>query len=572
MIEQVTELQNKRAVNLIWNAARDYSFTPDFKAYDKDGIADLYLNCIIGAARKHYDYSQLQRLFASFDQYEDGDIYEGLLWLGLENCVFQRELPDRPALASLRLKYAKALVDEYSHIGLDDYRLYDCLCLAHYMRVLGEKPKMSKYDIELLDELEFSPEWSTEEIVSKAKALFEHWFQIRAEEKKREKRGPFISFKRRHEGKVKSRYRKFGISFVFRAANFYGGSDARRRDGHEEIRSKMSAEELRIFMTEKYGKPLFSDWQTQEIEKYLCTGNHYGCHMHFTKGEPVSGTIHNGFEALQKSKEAAQIENNRRVYQENLSQNRTAISKLAGKIQNSVLLHLHPAPVKSNSGKINGGTVWRAVKLDDNRVFTKDENSDMGDLSVDILLDASTSQRNRQETVSGQGYIIAEALTRCGIPCRVMSFCSMTGYTILRVFRDYNEPRNNGKIFEYVSNGCNRDGLAIRAAHHLMNSSQYEHKILIILSDVKPNDIKKMPGGREGELVMYEREAGIKDTAYEVRLARADGIAVICVFTGEDEDLPAAKLVYGRDFARIQSLDMLADTVGNLIQNQIRNI
>ena len=148
----------------------------------------------------------------------------------------------------------------------------------------------------------------------------------------------------------------------------------------------------------------------------------------------------------------------------------------------------------------------------------------------------------------------------------------MTGYTILRIFRDYNEPGSNDKIFEYVSNGCNRDGLAIRAVRQLMSGSDYEHKILIILSDVKPNDIKKIPGGADGELVPYEKQAGIRDVASEVRLARAEGIAVICVFTGEDEDLPAAKLVYGRDFTRIQSLNKMADAVGTLIQNQIRNL
>ena len=54
--------------------------------------------------------------------------------------------------------------------------------------------------------------------------------------------------------------------------------------------------------------------------------------------------------------------------------------------------------------------------------------------------------------------------------------------------------------------------------------------------------------------------------------ARAEGISVICVFTGVDEDIPSAKLVYGRDFARIQSVDLLADTVGTLLQNQIRSI
>ena len=167
--------------------------------------------------------------------------------------------------------------------------------------------------------------------------------------------------------------------------------------------------------------------------------------------------------------------------------------------------------------------------------------------------------------------MITRALTHCGIPCRVMSFCSMTGYTILRIFREYNETGSNERILEYVSNGCNRDGLAVRAAHHLLMQSTYEHKLLIILSDVKPNDIIRMAGAGE-ERIPYEQEAGVTDTAFEVRRARADGIALICVFTGSEEDLPAAKLVYGRDFARIQSVEVLADTVAMLIQNQIRNL
>lgn len=568
-MNEVSEFQMKRAVNIIWNAAKNHSFSPDFKAYDSDGLADLYWNCIIGAVRRHYDYPQIEELFRAFQQYEDGDVYEGLLWLGLENCVYQKEAGDRPVLQKLREEYARKFVEKYGVNSPDDYKLYDCLSLAHYMRVLGEPVKMNRYDSKLLDELEFSADMDTEQIVARAKELFTRWFQIRTEERKKEKK-TFISFNKRSRGAAKRRYRKFGLGFADHPDNIYGGSAAGQRKEDQEIRTKMSAAELRQFMTEKYGLPMYSSHQAMDIERSLCTGNHTDCHLHFTKGEPVKGKIQNGFEALQKSKEAAQIERNRSFYKKNISQNRTSIAKLAGKIQNSVLLHLHPAPVKANSGSINGGKVWRALMLDDDRVFTRSEQSDMGDLSVDILLDASTSQKNRQETVSGQGYMITEALTRCGIPCRVMSFCSMTGYTIMRVFRDYTEIHGNDKIFEYVSNGCNRDGLAIRAAHHLMNQANYEHKILIVLSDVKPNDIKKIRGSGEDEFIPYESEAGITDTAYEVRRARADGIAVVCVFTGEDEDMPSAKLVYGRDFARIQSLDKLADTVGMLIQNQIR--
>ena len=70
----------------------------------------------------------------------------------------------------------------------------------------------------------------------------------------------------------------------------------------------------------------------------------------------------------------------------------------------------------------------------------------------------------------------------------------------------------------------------------------------------------------------YNGESGVADTAAEVRRARADGISVICVFTGADEDLHSARLIYGSDFARIQSVDMLAETVGRLIRNCIRNL
>jgi nitric oxide reductase activation protein len=81
-----------------------------------------------------------------------------------------------------------------------------------------------------------------------------------------------------------------------------------------------------------------------------------------------------------------------------------------------------------------------------------------------------------------------------------------------------------------------------------------------------------MHGAGEDEFIPYEAGAGVNDTALEVRRARADGISVMCVFTGSDEDVSSARLVYGRDFARIQSMDQLADTVGKLIQNQIKNL
>lgn len=568
---EVSESQKRRAINQIWNAAQDHSFSPDFKSYDKNGDAELYWNCIIGAVHRHYEYDKIEKVFLSFQEYEDCDTYEGLFWLGLENAVFLKECRERPALINLRKGYAERFVEEYSKKYLDDYHLYDYLALAHFRRVLGSDINIGKYNRELLDELEFSSELNTDEIVELSSALFKKWFKICSDERKKKRRNklPLVSLGRRS---FKSRYRRFGIGFADHPENIYGGKGSRTAGKKEDIRTKMTDAELRSFMTEKFGLSIFNPAQVAAIEHELCRGNHEGCRLHFTKGIPVPGRIQNGFEALQKSKEAKQIVLNKEFYRRNLDQNRTAISKLTNRIQNSVLMHLHQVNSKSNSGTIIPALAWRAVSLEDDKVFTRKEKDDSGSLSVDILLDASTSQKSRQEMISTQAYIIAESLDRCNIPCRVMSFCSMTGYTILRVFTDYTETRHNEKIFEYVSNGCNRDGLAIRAAHHLMNSSPYEHKLLIVLSDVKPNDVKKIRARGENEFISYESEAGITDTAFEVRRAKADSIAVICVFTGVDEDLPSAKLVYGRDFTRIQSMEFLADAVGNLIQNQIKNL
>ena len=226
---------------------------------------------------------------------------------------------------------------------------------------------------------------------------------------------------------------------------------------------------------------------------------------------------------------------------------------------NSVLLHMQPAPIKANSGRLNPALAWRAATLDDERVFTRTENANAGDMSVDILLDASHSQITRAAQISSQAYIIAEALKRCHVPCRVM----------LRLFNDYSSADSSG-IFDYYTEGCNRDGLAVRAAGNLMSRTSYEHKMLIVLSDVKPLDIAKIRKDERDVGAAYDGLRALTDTAHEVRRLRADGISVICIFTGEDVDLPSARMVYGQDFVRIRDFSCFADTVGKLIIDQMK--
>ena len=106
MTQEISDLQKKRAWNLIWNAAADYGFTPDFKFYNTDGTADVYWNSIFGLAHKHYDYPLLSGLFRGLEHEEEAGEYEALLWLGLENALVAKEKASRPALAVLQRRYA----------------------------------------------------------------------------------------------------------------------------------------------------------------------------------------------------------------------------------------------------------------------------------------------------------------------------------------------------------------------------------------------------------------------------------------------------------------------------------
>ena len=521
MNENHTDLQKRRADNIIWNGAKDYSFVPDFRAYDGNGEVDLYWNIIFGSARRHYEYEKLEKLFSMLDKYKNAALYETIFWNALEPVLFQTELQGRPVLEQMRPTPVET-------------------------------------------ELKLNAEMTTDEIVDTAKQFFLEHYGLYG------------------DGKIRLKYllphlKRLSVdSFLQRGRVFdhepgYYHGEARSWDGDFSLSTKLNESELRAFLETKFGKSIYSMDRLVRIEKLLCTGNHKFTHLFYTRGEigELHG-IYSTFEMHQRKRQAELIANNRSYYQKNLLHNRLLISKLSTSIMNSILLHMQPAPIKANYGAVNPVLAWRAAKLHDEKIFTRTENENAGDISVDILLDASHSQVSRAEKISSQAYIISEALSRCRVPCRVMSFCSMSGFTIMRLFNEYSSV-DNSSIFDYYTEGCNRDGLAIRAAGYLMSGTSYAHKMLIVLSDVKPLDVAKIRKDERDVGVSYDEMRALKDTAHEVRRLRAEGISVICVFTGTDEDLPSAKIVYGQDFVRIRDFSLFADTVGKLIIDQMKH-
>ncbi len=80
-------------------------------AFAPDGTADIYLNLIIGLEYKWYEYDKIDALFNQLTG-KNAMLYEGLLWIGLENALYEKERQTRPVLYDLRLEYAKKRLQE----------------------------------------------------------------------------------------------------------------------------------------------------------------------------------------------------------------------------------------------------------------------------------------------------------------------------------------------------------------------------------------------------------------------------------------------------------------------------
>ncbi len=564
---EIREQEKRRASNLIWNAAQDYDFEPDFKAFDQDGQADLYWNSIIGAVRKNYGAGPIDKLFSALKGSENEVLYEQVIWLGLEHAVYQREAALRPALPALRRSYAQRVI-----AGVQRANLLEILEEGHFRRALGEEPAMTPWDRKILDALEFSADWDAETLSARALQLLKEHFgfiPMDGEGKRVKKYGLFAS-RKKDKLMDPSGVRKFGLGYSEHVTSGKQDQAGPARRIITDTSAEKTEEILKKHISAYFGEPLYDERTTAELERKLCVDSHKNCRLYYAVGSSEYDRKLRGHSADRRKAALKQMAANRAAYEADALRHRYSVLRLTERIRNAMMAHLQPMVSRSSSGMLDAGRIWRGVYLEDDKVFTRVLQSDPGDLCVDILLDASYSQTNRQATVSAQGYMIAEALTRCRIPVRVSSFCSISGYTVLTRYRDYFEWDKNDRIFHYFTSGCNRDGLAMRMMGREMEAAPCEHKILILLSDARPHDIIQF--SLNGQYVPYTADNGILNTASEARSLLHRGIAVICVFTGDDDDVPAAHTIYGRNFARIRHLEQFADTVGTLIQNQIRSL
>ena len=316
-----------------------------------------------------------------------------------------------------------------------------------------------------------------------------------------------------------------------------------------------------------YGKTYLSEAEEKKINYLMCRGIHSDCSLYFTEGilkNPVKDNYQYQYAKRLRNKNVWLYHDKHRIVKHN-------IAVLTDTLRKSMVLRNEAQTVLSDKGMIVPSRLWRIGRTNDARLFQQEIKGDSSEFVVDVLIDASGSQMKRQGEVALQAYIISEALSNVDIPHRVMSFCTFWDYTVLHRFRKYDDPRTeNDNIFNYVTSSNNRDGLAIRTAGYELLQREEDKKIMIILSDGRPNDvILNRPNARNPE--PYMGKTAIADTATEVRRLRSMEVSVLGVFAGEEKDLASEKKIFGKDFAYIRNIANFSKIVGRYLTKQLEN-
>ena len=527
----------RRAMNQVWNGAGVYGFEPLFLSLNGDGSPNLYLNTIVGCVRKWYGEEGPARLFQAWAGDRRQALLDDLAWLALESAAYQLELPQRPILADLRRDWAAEFFDKEHTLSRQEWMAKNQLSYtmqsARWRAVLGKRPPvMTPYE----RRLHLTGKWAG----------------------------------------VMTRLMPTEIVHTDVASVGHGkgsdeGDSTKLDIRRASIRLKEDISSDRLYIQSCFGPSLLPQRELAAAEQKLCAGLHLGCHLWYTAGVPTPEQASGG-EARRLAEQARlQQEHNREAFSADAALYQNTIRRLTEQIQNCIRVHSQAEEETARSGKLNTPRVWRAAALSDRRVFVRETDSARPGFSVDLLLDASSSRMHCQEAVAAQGYILAESLARCGVPVRVSGFCSLRGYTVLRVLKDFGD--SSGQVFRYFAAGWNRDGLVLRAAGELLEVPPEQRRLFLLLTDASPNDSRRIPPGGDYPFGRdYADAPAVEDAAREVRALERQGCHVGAIFMGPSLNIPSAETIYGKSLARIHTLDQLASAAGRLIQAEIQEL
>lgn len=573
-----TEDERKRAENLVWTAAGDYAFTPDFLSFTEDGRANLYMNLVIGLAHKWLG-RPTEALLEEVSESRRAAILSDTLWLGIESYVYVRELPSRPALAALRVEHAEAYFARLQNLNRQQWmaenkRLLDQQTIR-WSRVLGRKMRVYASDRKALAAaLELNPALSADEVAATLRTILTRFFAYRGEAEVKPvhiRLNAVEAWILQHVFRTEHQHTDTLMMKNTYAANASAAMPVASDGKH----GGAGATGERAYITACFGRSLYTDEELQQLEARFCVGGHRSCHVYVTDGKFGTDSSRGGFfdsETAKVRQDSAQQElANRRFFESEGELAHSLVRRLSARLELTLSDLRENVAVHAPMGRLDPVRAWRMPVVHDPDVFEKQRPEREMPLDVTLLLDASASRMQMQEQLAAEAWILAEALKNCHVPAAVWNFRSLRGYTVLEKMKDFSE-RDCAHLFHFYAAGWNRDGLGLRlAAEELLHGSR-KH-ILIVLTDASPDDstrlyaCEKYPFG-----AAYEGRPAVDDAADAIAEMRAQGIHVYGLFLGRTENLESLSLMYGHHQVRIHNIGQLARAAGEIFTKAVEEL
>lgn len=293
---QTYSARQRRAVNLIWAAAGEYGFEPKFLAMKTDGTPDFYMNFVIGLVHKWFGEEMPRRLFDSWLGDVRQAVMDDLAWLALENAAYEKELPQRPALEELRQDHAREFFAMEYQTSRQEWmarnQLVYSMQAARWKNVLGKPDRLvTPWDKGLYRAL-CCGDVSGEELERALRACFRKYLgfdgkvRTKAELRLHFDNRRWIAFMTKMAPTELVRTDDLAIGRAAHAgqAGFVRAADALR----SMLRSNERAEADRAYIQRCFGRSMYAPKQLSAIEQQRCTGNHLGCRLWFTRGDPAA--------------------------------------------------------------------------------------------------------------------------------------------------------------------------------------------------------------------------------------------------------------------------------------------
>lgn len=581
--ERQLEIAN-RMKNIIWTVCGDYTLEakPDVDGFLKSKYIALYDGIKQGAFAKYFE-KEILSMYLVKKVYLGAreDALVAIAQLCIEKAVGNRIARERKGVASIQKKaYAYVLDHEMDTLVRSEFGR---LQLAMMRQVLTGDRRCEEKIRKQLDRIEPLEEAvDTMEVIRTIDACYNAWVDpgfeqmhgnleqvlaVTVEELMEYNWRDFLT-EEMYEENFEAYLEQMSKQMTATGQNHAEEKEEKEDSSKKRKIVRVSEEDLKkvyTYIELNFGKTYLSPLEEKKINFQLCRGIHVDCGLYFTDGilaNPVKRNYQLEYAKKQQGKNKYAYYDNHRTVKQN-------IAILSGILKKAMAMRQEETTILSDRGRICPERLWKIGRSRDAKLFSQICPADGSTFVVDVLIDASGSQRVRQEQVALQAYIIMQALSSVHIPHRVMSFCTFWDHTIMQRYREYDEDASaNEKIFNFTTSSNNRDGLAIRAASLGLLEREEERKIMIILSDGRPYDvILNRPNARNPQ--PYHGDYAVRDTGTEVRRLRNLGVSVLGVFAGEEKDLEAEKKIFGRDFAYIRDISRFSRIVGSYLNKQL---